>query len=131
MLQLNEAELAKLQDKLQALSAKIAKKAMSKAARKAMSIVRDEVKADAPVDTGDLKANVTLRTSARKNGIVYARVGIKGGAKANPDTPYYFRMVEFGTQDMPAKPFMRPALENSAQQILDIVVRELSEALEQ
>lgn len=57
------------------------------------------------------------------------RVGVLGGAKApaiqsgefkgkgkgNPggDT-YYWRFLEFGTENMPAHPFMRPAQDNNA-----------------
>lgn len=122
-------DLSALREKLATLEAKVAKKAVSKAVRRAMAPVRKQVKDTAPKDTGALKANVTLRTSARRNGKVYARVGIKGGAKANPDTPYYFRMIEFGTEHMPASPFMRPALEGNAASILDEVADELQKAI--
>lgn len=122
-------DLKQFREALATLEAKVAKKAVSKAVRRAMAPVRKQVKDTAPKDTGALQANVTLRTSARKSGKVYARVGIKGGAKANPDTPYYFRMIEFGTQHMPAAPFMRPALEANASSILDAAADELQQAI--
>ncbi len=123
-------DLARLRERLATLDAKIAKKAVSKAVRRAMAPVRKQVKTTAPMDTGALKAHVSLRTSVRKSGKVFARVGIRGGAKNNPDTPYYFRMLEFGTQHIPARPFMRPALEHNASSILDAVAFELRKALD-
>ena len=35
----------------------------------------------------------------------------KSGA-ANPDDPFYWRFVEFGTSKMAARPFLRPAFES-------------------
>lgn len=129
MITFNPNELAELQARLQAVTEKVAKKALRKAARKGMSKVRDEARANAPEDTGLLATNFALLTSF-KRGALYARVGIKGGAKKNPDTPYYFRMVELGTKNIAAKPFLRPALEGNAQEVFDTVVRELKEALD-
>ena len=123
-------DLAQLRERLDTLEVKIAKRAVSRAVRRAMAPVRKQVKDTAPQDTGELKAHVSLRTSVRKNGKVFARVGIRGGARTNPDTPYYFRMIEFGTQHMAARPFMRPALEHNAPAILDAVALELRKALD-
>lgn len=38
--------------------------------------------------------------------------GALSGAN-NPDDPFYWWYLEFGTSKMPAKPFMRPAFENT------------------
>ena len=133
MIKVDAAELLALRTRLQDLSEKVGKKAVRQAARRAMVPVRDEVKARAPEDLTDddgvkLKANVALTTRWR-GGTLYTRVGIRGGAKKNPNTPYYFRFHEFGTKDMPARPFMAPALESNAQQIIDTVTAELKKAL--
>lgn len=134
MLTFNPQELERLNKRLQALAEKIGKKAMRGAARKAMTKVRNDVKAAAPEDLND-DDNVKIKTSVAmlakwKGKDLYVKVGIRGGAKKNPDTPYYFRMVEFGTAKMAARPFMRPALESNAQQIMDTVVQELNRALD-
>lgn len=134
MLTFNPQELERLNKRLQSLAEKVGKKAMRGAARKAMTKVRNDVKAAAPEDLTDddnvkIKTSVALITKWKAN-TLYVKVGIRGGAKKNPDTPYYFRMVEFGTTKMAARPFMRPALESNAQQIMDTVVQELNRALD-
>lgn len=135
MLTLNVQELAALTDRLRDIEAKIAKRALRSAARKGMAIVRDEVKASAPEDTSPdadnikTKAHIALQTNFRR-GVLAVRVGVRGGAKKNPETPYYWRMVEFGTQHIAAKPFMQPALENNAEAVIDRIAEELRRALD-
>lgn len=135
MLTLNVQELAALTDRLRDIEAKIAKRALRSAARKGMAIVRDEVKASAPEDTSPdadnikTKTHIALQTNFRR-GVLAVRVGVRGGAKKNPDTPYYWRMVEFGTQHIAAKPFMQPALENNAEAVIDRIAEELRRALD-
>lgn len=133
MLTFDRNDLAELNRKLQELTGKEAKKAMRTAARKAMKPVRDDVKANAPEDLEDddgVKIKASVGTASRwKGDTLYTRVGIRGGAKRNPDTPYYFRMVEFGTKNMPARPFMSPALERNAQEVMDTVVEQLRRTL--
>lgn len=133
MLTFDRNDLAELNRKLQELTGKEAKKAMRAAARKGMKPVRDAVKANAPEDLEDddgvkIKASVGM-TSKWKGDTLYTKVGIRGGAKKNPDTPYYFRMVEFGTKNMPARPFMTPALESNAQEVIDTITEALRKAL--
>jgi len=127
-------ELAALNSRLQELSEKLGKKAVRQAARKAMTPVRNEVRANAPEDLEDddgvkIKTSVAM-TSKWKGDALYVRVGIRGGAKKNPNTPYYFRMVEFGTKNMPARPWMTPALESNAQDVLNTLTAELKKALD-
>ena len=69
-------------------------------------------------------------TSRWKGNDLYVRVGVRGGARKNPSTPYYWRMVEFGTKYQPARPFMLPALEGNAEKVLTTVVDELTKALD-
>jgi HK97 gp10 family phage protein len=133
MLKVNQAELAAILERLKETAEKVGKKGVRQAARKAMVPVRDEVKANAPEDLSDpddirVKSSVALVTKWRGNKFV-ARVGIKGGAKKNPNTPFYWRMHEFGTKNLPARPFMQPALEGHAQEILDTITAELRKAL--
>lgn len=131
MLTVNKADLAAINEKLKTLGVKAGKPTVRKAARKAMVPVRNEVKTNAPFDPDTpvhIKANVALRSKWRGDNL-RLRVGIVGGAKQNKETPFYFRFHEFGTKHLPARPFMTPALENNAQQILDTVADELKKAL--
>ncbi len=131
MLTVNKADLVAINQKLKTLGAKAGKPTVRKAARKAMVPVRNEVKTNAPFDPNlpvHINANVALRSKWSGDNL-RLRVGIVGGAKQNKETPFYFRFHEFGTKKMPARPFMQPALESNAQQILDTVADELKKAL--
>ncbi len=128
MITINQAEIEALEKRLNEIADKLAKKALRTAARKAMKPVRDEAKTNAPEDTGLLEENFALLTTA-KNGEITAKVGVRGGAKKNDKTPFYFRFHELGTKDIPAKPFMRPALENNAERIIQTVADELKREL--
>ena len=126
--QFNEAELRRIRLALGQLEEKIVKKNLRAAGRAAMTPVRDQVKANAPVDTGKLKIHVSMRASLKRDSLL-VRVGIRGGSQANPTTPYYWRMVELSTRHMPARPFMLPALEGNQQKILDEFTRKLGESV--
>lgn len=134
MLTVNKADLAAVNEKLKTLSSKAGKSTVRKAARKAMVPVRNEVIANAPVDTSEdaddikIQSNVVIRSKWRGDELTM-RVGIEGGAKQNRETPWYWRMQEFGTKSIPARPFMAPALESNAQEILDTVADELKKAI--
>ncbi|QEY15467.1 HK97 gp10 family phage protein [Cellvibrio sp. KY-GH-1] len=54
-----------------------------------------------------------------------------GGSKKNPggDT-YYWRYKEFGTQHIPAAPFMRPALADNIDRVTSIVAVETDKAID-
>lgn len=129
MLTVNKADLEALNQRLKELSTKAGKTAVRQSARKAMAPVRAQVQANAPEDLTEpdavrIKASTALFTNWKGN-TLYVRVGIKGGGRKNPDTPFYFRMHEFGTKSLPARPFMAPALESNAQDVLDTVADEL------
>jgi len=129
MITFNQAELAALEKRLTEVADKVAKKALRTAARRAMAQVRKEARDKAPEDTGLLDENFALMTRV-KGSEVTAKVGIRGGARKNNKTPYYFRFVELGTKYAPAKPFLRPALENNAEKIIETVADELRKALD-
>ena len=98
------------------------------ALRKAAKLVAEAVKKEAqrlddPATARKITDNVAVRFSTRRfkrTGDLMFRVGIKHGAKlskggdlnVNAPTPHW-RLLEFGTQKMPARPFVRPALERN------------------
>lgn len=73
-----------------------------------------------PVDSGNLRESirvVRLKGDQRQNVRVYA-----GNRKRrNEGGAFYAHMVEFGTVNMPAKPFLRPAFNECKNRIKDIV----------
>lgn len=94
-------------------------------------------------ETGrQIAANIAERWNGRlfkRTGDLGFRVGVLHGAvfrdKGNPDlgengpTPHW-RLLEFGTEKMPAQPFMRPAIEQSIGAVTDTFIREYEKALD-
>ncbi|QIM65264.1 HK97-gp10 family putative phage morphogenesis protein [Frederiksenia canicola] len=146
--------LKELGKNLQALDKTVRNKISAKAMRAGGRIVRDTARAKAPVlqenvphrRKGTLKKSIVERTKVGKNGKTTTLISVralsskriaafktkKGKSGAyNPHDPYYWRFVEFGTSKMPAKPFLRPAFEQSkgqaAKAIISTLRREIME----
>lgn len=89
--------------------------------------------------TGELKIKVGVRGGARQYGNTRQnrrlnRVGKSYetlGSKGNPggDT-WYWRFLEFGTSRSRAQPFLRPALSENIQEVVNKVATELSRELD-
>lgn len=132
MLTFNKLDLSNLRQALQGTKAKAGKSIVRKAAGRAMAPVRRAVKENAPFDATDDGRHIKTEAAMRGRWFgdtLIMRVGIKGGAKRNPETPYYWRFQEFGTKTIPARPFLQPALETNEQQVYDSLVQELTKAL--
>ena len=137
-----------LQAKLQAVSFDMQKKGGRFALRKAAQVIRDKAISNAasiddPESRESISKNITERWNGRLNkksggNDMGFRIGVLGGAKdtgkedsKNPGgTTFHWRFIEFGTAKMAAKPFMRPALEQSQAQVVDTFVNEYSKALD-
>lgn len=63
-----------------------------------------------PVAAGEMQAVVGIRSLSKTQVKAWRSASGKRGA-ANPDDPYYWYFVEFGTQKMAAQPFIRPTFE--------------------
>lgn len=88
------------------ITAEIEKQAMDRL-ETAASLVAARARMLVPVKSGKLRETVRvvrLTGDPKLNVRVYAGNRIKGGA-------FYAHMVEYGTMKMPAKPFLRPALQ--------------------
>lgn len=129
------------------------KKGGRSALRKASQFIRDAAKRGAQglddPTTGEVIAkNIVERWNGRlfkRTGDLGFRIGVLGGARdysaygeistkkgsVNPggDT-FYWRFLEFGTQSIPARPFMRPALASNTGPATDIFVREYDKVLD-
>lgn len=131
VLTFDRSDLARLRTRMQQMKAKDAKGAARKAAGKAMLPVRRAAKAGAAYDP-DTPAHVRTEVAMRGRWIgdtLVMRVGIRGGAKENPDSPFWFRLEELGTRYRSAKPFLVPALQDNEQQVYDALVNELKRTL--
>lgn len=123
--------VAELKAALAEAAVTIRTRAVRGALREAGKVIQTAARAAAPVlkvptarrNVGTVKKNILVRASkfARQAGDegVYINVrGIRGKARVkrlgrggarNPNDPYYWRFLEFGTRKMVARPFLRPA----------------------
>lgn len=112
------------------LEAKIQKKIARKALREAGKIVLAKAKVKCPVDTGFLRDNLKVRAEKKRNqdmiGITVATGAIKKKKKGKENLEFdprqialarYVAYVELGTKKMAARPFLRPAAEESEAQV--------------
>lgn len=149
----NLSGLDDLQAKLQEISKDMQFKGGRFALRKAAQVIRDKARENAArVDDSktpeDIAKNITERWASKRNkatGDLGFRIGVLGGAKgpavasgeiagkgkANPggDT-FYWRFVEFGTKNAPARPFMRPAMEESVKPATDEFIKQYDKAVD-
>lgn len=128
-------------DKMVALTPKLRRSGLRKAARQAMNIVRDDARAraktlDDPGTAEKIFRNIITQESGRqgrREGGVVMKVGVRGGASSNQhskdasgnpggDTRHW-RYLEFGTQHNPPAPFMRPAFSSNVNAVTDRFVQ--------
>ncbi|MCW1914340.1 hypothetical protein OJ996_12190 [Luteolibacter sp. GHJ8] len=94
-----------------------------------------------------MKRSLVHRASSKPSkGLFGVKVTVKGGArssdrlahrKGNAGKDYYpdaveryYRFAELGTKYHPAQPYLKPALEGKADEVLNVVKRELAAGLE-
>lgn len=108
--------LKELNNLLNKLPDKIAKKPLQNALRAGGNVVVKAAKAKAPVDTGLLRDSIAVKQAKQKTGAVHYQVGVY--QKIGKKRPFYAHMIEFGTSKMSPKPFMRPAWEETKAEVL-------------
>ncbi|WP_151710214.1 HK97-gp10 family putative phage morphogenesis protein [Acinetobacter brisouii] len=137
--------LDQVRQKLRAIGKKSTiKRITRKSARQAMNIARDAARANAkalddPITKEKIWKNIVTQTGKTSNSNeIRMRVGVRGGAAQNKYTDKtalaglpggittYWRYIEFGTSEIAAQPFMRPALSKNVGQITDKFVQVFS-----
>lgn len=137
--------LDSLLGKLGEVSVDVRRKGGRAALRKAAQLVVQKAKAGAErIDdkaTGrSISDNIALRWNGRlfkRTGDLGFRIGVLHGAvlkdggdlSTNAPTPHW-RLIEFGTEKMPAAPFMRPALADSISEVTNTFVTEYEKAID-
>ena len=128
--------------KMRAVTAEVTLKGVRGSASKAMRVVRDAARANArriddPESAADIAKNIAVSTRVYPRlGEVRSRVGVKGGARPdssrNPDPKNtgHWRFIELGTSEQPARPFMRPALENNIDKVVTVFVDDLDKNID-
>lgn len=137
-----------LNKKLEGLKYDVQKKGGRFALRKAAQVIRDQARQNAQrVDDSEtgrsIAKNITEKWNGRVNkttGDLAFRVGVSQGAVLpkkgeRPDegaggpTPHW-RLLEFGTEKMAARPFMVPAMNQAAQKATDVFINQFGRAID-
>lgn len=114
---------------LRSINSAVQSPAMSAGALKALEPVAEDARALAPVDSGDLRGNITISAKApdgsddRFDGRAVF-VGILTGK------PFYAGFIEFGTVNMRAQPFLGPAVDGNEALIFEILGAETAKLIE-
>jgi len=137
--------LDSLLGKLDAVSYDAKRKGGRAALRKAAQVIAQKAKEGAErlddKETGrSIADNIALRWNGRlfkRSGDLGFRVGVLHGAvlrdggdlSANSPTPHW-RLLEFGTEKMPAAPFMRPALADNISEATNTFLTEYEKSID-
>ncbi|MFX2625592.1 HK97-gp10 family putative phage morphogenesis protein [Enterobacter asburiae] len=131
--------------KLDSISDDLRRRGGRAALRKAANVIVDRAKTNAsriddPLTGRSITANVAMRWNGRlfkKTGNLGFRIGVLHGAvlKKHPDlgenapTPHW-RLIEFGTENVRAQPFMRPAAESSVSEVVNVFATEYEKSID-
>lgn len=106
----------KLIETLQKFPKNIQKNVMVGAVRAGANVIRDEARRKVPIKTGTLKKSiVSIQRKAQGGQITFSVTPSKG----KPNDGWYAHFVEFGTSHSSAKPFLRPAFDQSNNESLE------------
>ncbi len=128
--------LDKLQDKLKALDDAVAADMLEKAVLAGAKIVRDDASRRAPKRTGKLSESIEVEVKAKSRESVSVAVGPNKEA-------FYGKFIELGHAlvrgskkaekkvlgHVPARPFLRPAIDENEANVKRVVAEELKKAL--
>lgn len=138
---------------------KVAPRALKKAAGVvAIEARRRATLIDDPNSPESIAKNITVQKTGKRRtpqDTIKYRVGVKGGSKSYADTTenkrmgrvgksyktdgdkdnpggdtWYWRLIEFGTVKMPAKPFMRPAIAAKEQEAAAVFISTFKKLLD-
>lgn len=117
-----------LQRKLNRLELKTGKKIVRRALRKGGRPVLATAIAGCPVKTGRLKKSLVLK--ARKPHRGYFGVEVRTGTReelgiAPDDKSFYPASVEYGHGNVPAHPYLRPAMDANRERAKGIITRHI------
>lgn len=137
--------LESLLGKLDSVSYDVRRKGGRAALRKAAQVVMQKAKDGAErIDDKETGRSIADNIALRWNGKLFKQTGdlgfrigvqhgavLKDGGDLSPNSPTpHWRLIEFGTERMPAAPFMRPALANSIAEVTSTFVTEYEKAID-
>lgn len=129
-----------LADALRELGPRVARNSLRRAVSAGAAEIRNEARARAPVDTGEMRKDIMVKRERDTKGEMSAKysVFVRSGKKSRlagkgrnvQKDSYYWKFVEFGTSKMPAKPFLRPAYEAKKEEAVKIIGENLDEGIQ-
>lgn len=136
MIEVKIQGLEGIEEKLRSAGTKLAAKALRRALRVGGNVLRDEIRARTPVETGILRKNVKLRVSvSAKREESIAKVGFGRQTVVARAVELGHRQLTHKKQgkkqvgQVPAHPFIRPAFEAAKQKAIDAFAQTIREAL--
>lgn len=128
--------LKELQAAMNSLKGDLAGKIARQATAAAAGVVRKAAKANAPKDTGNLKAAIVMKRNRSTNLTEEYNVAIRAGKKSDVKNAkqgngrlgkdaYYGRFVELGTVKMSPRPFLSPALSDNIEPATEAMKKRL------
>jgi HK97 gp10 family phage protein len=118
--------------KLKTLEARVQKKILRRAMRTGMKVVLAEAQALVPVLSGLTKENLKLRAGKRSRNKTTLNVQVANAEGLTKETSegkkfFYPAVVEWGHDNVPPHPFMRPAYDTKGPEGRDKTMNELLE----
>lgn len=121
-LRIDFAGQKELLENMENLSEEIRNSAKTEAIMAAAEIVKEDASRRAPVDTGDLKDSIIVEIVKNNELVTEAKVGPNRKA-------FYSMFVEYGTRNIQAKPYLRPAFDENEDKINEAITQKLQEAI--
>ncbi|OJW11211.1 MAG: hypothetical protein BGO49_11130 [Planctomycetales bacterium 71-10] len=112
--------LGKVDRRLKRLAPDLQARYAAQAMEAGMSLVLQAAKANAPVDTGELRDAIHMETHSDGSRV---SVEVKVGEGDFLGDQYYAAMVEYGTYKMAAHPYMLPAYEDQGPRARALTLR--------
>lgn len=138
--------LSELLGQLKKLDTELGEKALASAGRLSFKSVLEAARALVPVDSGELRDAIRIRVAKSKNGGVAVGIQIASSTskmkqarvaaaafnesqskRLPPSRRWHF--VELGTANQAPKPFLRPALDQNAQRVVDDLREQLKKQI--
>jgi HK97 gp10 family phage protein len=136
--------LRELEQRMKKLASDVAIKAARSATAAAAAVVKkaaqDNIRKSPSIQTGSLLASVIVKRLGKSETNLTSEhiVTVRGRGKKRPytakgkriETAPHAHFVEFGTVNMPAEPFLRPAIEQNVQKAIDVMADKLRQRIE-
>lgn len=118
----------RLQRKLLRLEPKVQRKVVRQAMREAARPVLEAAKARVPVDSGALRDSLKIRAATKKRTGRRGQIGVVVTTEDGffQGEQFYGAFLELGTSQQPARPYLRPAIDEKRAEAKTIAAREIA-----